>query len=295
MGETRVGLLEFGDLSLRDVIATAKLADDLGFSRIWLTEHVGTKCIENSLLLTPIVAGSTARIRVGPAGVLLRYYAAAAVARDGMFLESTFERIDLGLAGGSIAPPEDAPFIDGRVDVYSAEAFERKLRTVAELISRSDRVSRPELWFLGSSDSRHRGESAARLQAHFALSLILTPTPPSALPICAYRETEARLGLEPGNAVIAFPLACLESPRDRANYRSPHSGVRGATFVDTAARCRERIEELCHLYNVNEVCILESSAGIERRGASLRMLAEAFGGLAGPPAKGRVPSPGELD
>ena len=32
MGETRVGLLEFGDLSLRDVIATAKLADDLGFS-----------------------------------------------------------------------------------------------------------------------------------------------------------------------------------------------------------------------------------------------------------------------
>ena len=186
-------------------------------------------------------------------------------------------------------------FIDGRVDVYSAEAFERKLRTVAELISRSDRVSRPELWFLGSSDSRHRGESAARLQAHFALSLILTPTPPSALPICAYRETEARLGLEPGNAVIAFPLACLESPRDRANYRSPHSGVRGATFVHTAARCRERIEELCHLYNVNEVCILESSAGIERRGASLRMLAEAFGGLAGPPAKGRVPSPGELD
>ena len=171
------------------------------------------------------MAGSTARIRVGPAGVLLRYYAAAAVARDGMFLESTFERIDLGLAGGSIAPPEDAPFIDGRVDVYSAEAFERKLRTVAELISRSDRASRPSFGF---SEAQTRGIEGNR-QRDFRRTLPL-----------ADPHTYAAVGA-PDSALIARPrhawVSNLGTPSSR--FHSPASSPRAIaqTIVLLIAEC----------------------------------------------------------
>ena len=64
----------------------------------------------------------------------------------------------------------------------------------------------------------------------------------------------------------------------------------GKVFVDIPARCREHIEEVCERYGASEVSVLESSEGSERRCASIRMLAEAFGGLSGPPPKGRVPA-----
>jgi alkanesulfonate monooxygenase SsuD/methylene tetrahydromethanopterin reductase-like flavin-dependent oxidoreductase (luciferase family) len=282
----RLGLLEFGDLSLRDIVETAWLAEELGFSRFWLAEHLGL--LENTLLVTPLVASATSRIRVGPAGVLLRYYPPALIGRDGLLLEQAYPgRIDLGLAGGRHPEGRDLRFLDGRTHLHEPEVLEEKLRIVAETIAAHERAEeRPELWFLGASDSAHRGQSAARLRAHFSLSLMHLTTPPSPLPIRAYREEEARLGLAGGQAGIAIALACVESARARAKHRSPH-GVLGKAIVETAAVCRERIEELCDEYDVSEVSILECSEGLERRSASMRMLVEAFGGRVGREVKRR--------
>jgi alkanesulfonate monooxygenase SsuD/methylene tetrahydromethanopterin reductase-like flavin-dependent oxidoreductase (luciferase family) len=290
----RLTLLEFGELSLGDVLDVAQLAEELGFSRFWLAEHLGL--IENALLLTTLVAGSTSRIRVGPAGVLLRYHAARAVSWDALYLQRIFGRIDLGLAGGRHSAAHDAPYLDGRTDAYAPETFEEKLRGVARALSRHVAPQeRPELWILGATESLDRGKSAARLHAHFSLSLMHVPTPPSAGPIRAYRDEEARLGLDRGHAGIAVQVACVESERERLAHVSPHPGVAGKPIVGTGAECRARLEELCHTYDVTEVAILEGSVGVERRSASIRMLAEAFGGLPGPPELGRVPSldPGE--
>jgi alkanesulfonate monooxygenase SsuD/methylene tetrahydromethanopterin reductase-like flavin-dependent oxidoreductase (luciferase family) len=280
MGERpiRLGLLEFGELPLRDVIKTAQLAEELGFARFWLTEHLGL--IENSLLVTPLIAGATSRIRVGPAGVLLRYYPAAVVGRDGVFLERAFPgRIDLGLAGGRHREGTDLPFLDGRTHLHAPETLQEKIRVVAETVAAHEPAEeRPELWVLGSSDSPERARAAARAHAHFSLSLMHRVPQPSPLAIRAYREEEERLGLAPGQAGVAITLACVESARARKGHQSPYPGIPGKAIVETAAVCRERIEEICREYDVSEVAILECSVGIERRCASIRMLIEAFGG-----------------
>jgi alkanesulfonate monooxygenase SsuD/methylene tetrahydromethanopterin reductase-like flavin-dependent oxidoreductase (luciferase family) len=279
MGERRIrlGLLEFGDLTLREIIRTAQVAEELGFARFWLAEHLGI--LENTLLVTPLVASATSTIRVGPAGVLLRYYPAALVGRDGVLLEHAFPgRIDLGLAGGRHPEGSDSRFLDGRTHLYEKETLEEKIRVVAAtLAEHAPPEARPELWLLGSSDSAHRAQSAARLHAHFSLSLFHDATPPSALPIRAFREEEARLGQARGHAGVAIALACVESARARARHRSPFPRIPGKPFVETAALCLERLEEICDQYDVSEVSILECSEGLERRCASLRMLVEAFG------------------
>jgi alkanesulfonate monooxygenase SsuD/methylene tetrahydromethanopterin reductase-like flavin-dependent oxidoreductase (luciferase family) len=284
MGERpiRLGLLEFGELPFQDVIKTAQLAEKLGFARFWLTEHRGL--IENTLLVTPLIASATSRIRVGPAGVLLRYYPAALVGRDGVFLERAFPgRIDLGLACGRHHEGTDLHFLDGRTHLHAPETLEEKIRVVAETVAAHEPAEeRPELWLLGSSDSPKRGQSAARARAHFSLSLMHRATPPSPLVIRAYREEEERLGLARGQAGVAIQLACVESARERKRHRSPYPGIPGKAIVETAAVCRERIEEICREYDVSEISILESSVGIERRCASMRMLVEAFGGLITP-------------
>ena len=125
MGErgVRLGLLEFGDLGLRELIETAQAAEELGFARFWLAEHLGL--LENTLLVTPLVASATSHIRVGPAGVLLRYYPPALVGRDGVLLEHAFPgRIDLGLAGGRHPEGSDSRFLDGRTHLYEKETLE---------------------------------------------------------------------------------------------------------------------------------------------------------------------------
>jgi alkanesulfonate monooxygenase SsuD/methylene tetrahydromethanopterin reductase-like flavin-dependent oxidoreductase (luciferase family) len=274
----RLGLLDFGELPLAAVIRSARVAEERGFSRYWLAEHAGL--VENALLATALVAAATSRIRVGPAGVLLRYYAAARVARDGIYLARGFPgRIDLGLAGGRHGGGRDREFLDGRTHLYARQTLEKKIRVVARTVAAHARAAeRPQVWLLGTSDSPVRARSAARAAAGFCLSLWHDVTPPSALPLRAYRSEVRRLGRTPDRASIAIALACVASPRERARHRSPHAGVRGKAIVETPAICRERLEELCHAYDVREVSILEGSVGLDRRLASIAMLAEAFAG-----------------
>jgi alkanesulfonate monooxygenase SsuD/methylene tetrahydromethanopterin reductase-like flavin-dependent oxidoreductase (luciferase family) len=291
MEPIRVGLLEFGDLPFGSLVDVAHLADELGYSRFWLAEHAGSPAYESSLLATPIVTGMTSRIRVGPAGVLIRYYAPAAVARDALFLETLFGRIDLGLAAGVIPGDQEAHFVDGRANVRTRERADGGMEAVARWLStHGAEEQRPELWMLGASDSLDRAALAARLDAHFALSLLHKNPPPSPASIHAYREQCAKLGKPPGNTLAALPLACVESEKDRHAHVMPFGGVVVPPFVDTPARCRERLEEVCATYDVREVVLLECSQDFDRRCASIQMLAEAFGGLPGPPAKGKVPS-----
>ena len=135
---------------------------------------------------------------------------------------------------------------------------------------------RPEVWLLGSSDSPARGQSAARLGAHFCLSLLHAATPPSPIAIASYRAEERRLERPAGHAAIAITVACIQSARERRRHQTPFPAIPGKAIVETAAICRERIEELCHAYGVREIAILECSDGLARRRESLQRLAEVF-------------------
>src|ERR1700757_4455867 len=97
------------DISIRESLELAKLADSLGYHRYWLAEHPNFARMPGSApeVLIAAIAATTKRIRVGSAGVMLPHYSALKVAEQFRVLEAIAPgRIDLGLGR--------APGSDGR-------------------------------------------------------------------------------------------------------------------------------------------------------------------------------------
>jgi len=117
MSKIKIGLLDFGyrrkNISgvgvLNDVFKYASLADDLGFSSYWLSDHNSGQGWSNPEMLLPVLASYTKRINIGIAGVLLAIHSPYRVALNFKTLSTLFPgRIDLGLANGYIDPLVDA-------------------------------------------------------------------------------------------------------------------------------------------------------------------------------------------
>jgi luciferase family oxidoreductase group 1 len=168
------------DQSIRDTVALARLCDDLGYARFWVSEHHNHPTIVGTapeVLLGAIAAG-TSRIRIGSAGIMLPHYSPYKVAEQFRVLDALAPgRVDLGLGR--------APGSDGRTAfALNPMANERPARfptDVRELIAwlhgeplqdghpfamvkaYPQTATAPEVWMLGSSDY------GAQVAAHFGL------------------------------------------------------------------------------------------------------------------------------
>ena len=86
--------------ALQETVALAKLADELGYTRFWVSEHHNTNTLAGTSpeVLIAHLAGQTQTIRVGSGGVMLPHYSALKVAENFRVLETLFPgRIDLGI------------------------------------------------------------------------------------------------------------------------------------------------------------------------------------------------------
>jgi luciferase family oxidoreductase group 1 len=86
--------------AIAETIATAKLADRLGYHRFWVSEHHNSAMIAGSTpeVLMVKLAGETTRIRIGSGGIMLPNHSALKVAENFRMLETLFPgRIDLGM------------------------------------------------------------------------------------------------------------------------------------------------------------------------------------------------------
>ena len=167
------------DVAIRDSLALARLCDELGYHRYWVSEHHNSASIVGTApeVLMAAIAATTRRIRVGSAGVMLPHYSALKVAEQFRVLEAIAPgRIDLGVGR---APGSD------RLTAYAlnphanaADEFPQQVHElqswVAGLPLTDDHPFRsiaahpqgptsPEIWILGSSDY------GAQLAAHFGL------------------------------------------------------------------------------------------------------------------------------
>ncbi|MFK4869413.1 LLM class flavin-dependent oxidoreductase [Streptomyces sp. CSMPJR101] len=125
--------------ALRDTVALARVAEELGFHRFWVSEHHGVPGVAGSAptVLAAAVAGATRTIRVGTGGVMLPNHRPLVVAEQFGVLESLFPgRIDMGL-GRSVGFTGGVRKALGR-DKEDAEDFEGQLE---ELLG----------WFRGTS------------------------------------------------------------------------------------------------------------------------------------------------
>lgn len=112
----KLSVLEHGHINegrtvqdtLQETVTLAKHADELGFSRFWMSEHHGSGALSFSSpeVMIAHVAAHTDRIRVGSGGVMLPHYSAYKVAENFRLLEALHPgRIDLGIGR---APGGDA-------------------------------------------------------------------------------------------------------------------------------------------------------------------------------------------
>src|ERR1700694_5708207 len=97
----KLGLLDFPS-DLQTTLRCARLADQLGFTRYWLTEHhEASDPWASPEIVVAILATQTKHVRLGTAGTLLAHHNPLRVANDFSLLASCFDgRIDLGLARG---------------------------------------------------------------------------------------------------------------------------------------------------------------------------------------------------
>ena len=86
--------------ALQDSVTLAKLADRLGFKRIWFTEHHNVPafaCSSPELMMMHVLS-QTSQIRVGSGGVMLPHYRPYKIAEHFRMMAALYpNRIDLGI------------------------------------------------------------------------------------------------------------------------------------------------------------------------------------------------------
>lgn len=167
--------------ALQESVQLIQLADRLGYTRYWLSEHHNTGTLAGAApeVLIAHLAGETERIRIGSGGVMLPNHSTLKVAENFKLLEALFpNRIDLGIGrapGGdrltaqllnpsNTFDPRD--FVQQLVDLQAFLAQEAEPGTIHEKVKAIPHIdTHPHLWMLTSS-----GESGL-LAAHFGMAL----------------------------------------------------------------------------------------------------------------------------
>ena len=160
---------ETGEDAIRETLALASLAEELGYARYWVSEHHNSPSVAGTApeILIAAIAARTSSIRVGSAGVMLPHYASLKVAEVFRVLEAVAPgRIDLGLGR---APGSDMatamtlnPNVRGQADRFASQVQEvaallegRPLGTSFPghtVVAEPRGASVPAIWILGSSD-----------------------------------------------------------------------------------------------------------------------------------------------
>ena len=290
-----VSLLDFCEVGtdgsaeggLAGTIDSAVLADRLGFKRYWLAEHWdGGTSTPSPELLSPVIAGMTERIRVGPAGVLLPLYSPLKVASNALLAERLFPgRIDLGLARGGAAPAV-ARALTGSEDVRNLGAnYPDKVSEVVSYLegrgpvpTRPNNGAAPEIWVLGSGSGS--GPLAARLGTGFALSLFHAGAAADPAIIADqyrsnFRASQVRGGRPQACIAVAGVCAATDAAAQRIALTHTNSFVR-PNIIGTPERWRDELTALCRRFAVDEVVVLELSRHPEEHQWAIEALAEAF-------------------
>lgn len=166
--------------AIGDSIKLAKICEDLGYHRYWVSEHHNSDCIVGTApeVLMAAIGATTDKIRIGSAGVMLPHYSALKVAEQFRVLEGIAPgRIDLGLGR---APGSDRltayalnPSGPQNVDYFPQQIMDLQSWVTGQPLSEGHPFGEikahpmgdtsPEMWMLGSSDY------GAQLGAHLGM------------------------------------------------------------------------------------------------------------------------------
>ncbi|NGY06545.1 LLM class flavin-dependent oxidoreductase [Solimonas terrae] len=183
-------------VSIRRTVELARLAERLGYARVWYAEHHAMPSVASSApeILIASSAAATRRIRLGSGGVMLPNHAPLRVAENFHTLEALYPgRIDLGLgrAPGGV-PGASRALRAGRGDLFAQMLDELLMYSRGDAPAGFDAVHAepggvgcPPIWLLGSSGASARMAGEAGMGYSFAAHF--SPAPPAPA-MRAYRQ-----------------------------------------------------------------------------------------------------------
>ena len=208
--------------ALRASVEMARLAERLGYARLWYAEHHGMPGIASAApeILIAHIAAATERIRVGSGGMMMPNHVPLKLAETFRTLEALHPgRIDLGIGRA----PGTNPKTSAALRSFGPDAFGEQFEEMTAYVSGGfpaghplagitavpADVPLPPVWLLGSS-----GSSAAFAGAHglgYAFASHFSPTP--AAPVfaayrAAFRPSEA---FPEPHAILGAAVICAET------------------------------------------------------------------------------------
>jgi luciferase family oxidoreductase group 1 len=286
LGALDLGRIDSGSSSVETLWGSTYLApylESLGYSRYWVAEHHEVDSAHGAPeILVAVLAGLTESIRVGCAGILLRYYKPLKVAEVFKLLEVFYpNRIDLGIVRGVASNPLTHEMLAGQnvQDDYVSKVMELHdiLRGAVNTVVNPFDGGTPRTWVLGSS--ARSAEMAARCGAAFCLGLSsyeATDDPGTVIEVYRERFIASSHSSE-RCAIVAAAGVCAASEdaaRDALGH-GPH--VHRPTVIGTPTTCRDVILETCGRFNVSEFVFMDLSRSLSRRSESYGLLADAIG------------------
>jgi luciferase family oxidoreductase group 1 len=275
----RLGVLDLWDLSTAATVELCKHAEQLGYSRYWMTEHDNPPQPRPQALLG-YLAGATARIRVGTGGVRLHVHDPLQTAHDFLLLESFFPgRIDAGFssAGGAGRPPEEYAARVREITGYLRGDLPADHPAAAVPVWRKGLTSTPEVWCLGNGERSMR--IAARHGLAFGYSLLHSDGRPDSKLVARYRDEFRPSRSRPEPLVVLAVSAICAEDGDRARRLAAEREAESLTLnvAGAPAECRDRLIELATQVGTADLLILDGCQTYEDRRRSLELLGEALG------------------
>ena len=206
--------------ALRRTVELARLAELLGYERVWFAEHHGMPSVASSSpeILIGHVAAATQKIRVGSGGIMLPNHPPLRVAENFRTLEALFPgRIDLGLGrapGSDYAASRALRAADGhRFPALLSEllAFCGQAEFGSDHPSRGvlavpGEVPLPPVWILGSSGASAQMAGMAGMGYAFASHFSPAPAGPA---FEGYRENfQVSAGFPRPHAILGVAAIC---------------------------------------------------------------------------------------
>ncbi|RXM50149.1 MULTISPECIES: LLM class flavin-dependent oxidoreductase [unclassified Chryseobacterium] len=276
----KIGLLEFGirenslnnsKKSLYDIIDYATRADEIGFSRFWVTENYFSKAHDMAWstpeMLLPILLGLTDKIKIGIAGIILPLQSPFRVAHNYKLLSSLYpKRIDLGFVKGLVGEYDLQYFsTDVDKDTYSSSFLPKLESTLSFLREESEFLKKdliippykgniPDVWYMGAS---HSGLNVSlQHDLNFARSIFHTGSNKEYLKeeLQNFKaEYKAKHGKEP-SMVLTFSGCCHKTKQKaiKVAQKSTNIDLNNINLIGDGSFFHEKLLEFKELYGYNE-------------------------------------------
>jgi len=234
LDQSQIGEGRTASATLAETTQLARVADELGYTRYWVSEHHASQALAHSSpeVLIAHLAAHTSRIRVGSGGIMLPHYSAYKVAENFRLLEALHPgRIDVGLGRapggmplstralqeGKYTSVDQYPQQVSDLTGYLYDALPAEHRFAA-LHAAPIIPTAPELWLLGSSyDS---ALIAARQGAAFGFAQFFGNADcTEALRIYREHFQPSRLNAQP-HSLAAVLVVCAEKEEEAKRLAS---------------------------------------------------------------------------